>query len=279
MGDEGQVVRVIVKQRKAGILVKILISSRKIPEIGDKFCSAIAQKGTCGMIYSEEDMPFFENGTTPDIIINPHCIPSRMTINQLMACIMGKIKCVTKKETRDGIGDLKIDGTPFENRDTFHILCKYLQDEGLAFDGTETMYNGFTGERMKTATFVGPTYYHRLKHLVSDKIHARAQGQVTSLTRQPNCGRAKNGGLRVGEMEKDSMLVHGISKFLKERMFETSDHFFIFICNDCGIISADSKQCHACEMKNIVKCNIPYAAKLLLQELNGMGIKTKLYAE
>ena len=173
----------------------------------------------------------------------------------------------------------EIDGTPFEHKDIFFKLCDRLKNEGFSFDGTEIMYNGFTGQQIEAAIFIGPTYYHRLKHLVSDKIHARAQGQVTSLTRQPNCGRAKNGGLRVGEMEKDSMLVHGITKFLRERMFENSDHFIVYICNICGIISASLEECHSCGNRKIVKCNLPYAAKWLFQELNAMGIKTKLTAD
>lgn len=269
-GEEGQVVKIVKNQGKNGFMLKIMISSYRIPEIGDKLCSNIAQKGTCGMILNQEDMPFLENGMVPDIIINPHCIPSRMTINQIMSCIMGKIKCITRKNYSD------MDGTPFENKYNFSQLCDLLQAEGMRRDGTEIMYNGMTGERIKTTIFFGPTYYHRLKHLVSDKIHARAQGQVTSLTRQPNCGRSKNGGLRIGEMEKDSLLVHGVSKFINERMFESSDFFYIYVCSQCKIISANIKECHVCGKATINKCNIPYACKLLLQELNGMGIKTLL---
>lgn len=268
-GEEGQVVKILKNYGKNGLLVKIVINSYRIPEIGDKFCSNIAQKGTCGMILNQEDMPFLENGMVPDIIINPHCIPSRMTINQMMACILGKIKCVSKSNTT------RLDGTPFENL-SFGQLCDLLSQEGYSRNGTETLYNGMTGERIKTMIFFGPTYYHRLKHLVSDKIHARAQGQVTSLTRQPNCGRSKNGGLRIGEMEKDSLLVHGVSKFINERMFESSDYFYIYVCNQCKIISSNIVECHSCGGNVIHKCNIPYACKLLLQELNGMGIKTLL---
>jgi DNA-directed RNA polymerase II subunit RPB2 len=266
--EDGQVTKIVIKPKKGRKIVKVVISKQKIPEIGDKFCSFTAQKGTCGMIYGQEDMPFTEQGITPDIIINPHCIPSRMTINQLIACVLGKVKCVTTQK-------FDADGTPFDKTTSFEQLCNRLQEEGFSRDGTEVMYNGFTGERIKTALFFGPTYYHRLKHLVADKIHARAQGQVTALTRQPNCGRAKNGGLRVGEMEKDSMLVHGISRFIKERMFETSDYFTVYVCNDCGIICS-SESCHACEKNSVSKTNIPYAAKLLFQELNAMGIKTKI---
>lgn len=265
--EDGQVVKIVIKPKKIGNIVKVVISKQKIPEIGDKFCSFTAQKGTCGMIYNQEDMPFTEQGICPDIIINPHCIPSRMTINQIIACVLGKIKCVTNKKFTS-------DGTPFEKTTNFKKLCDRLQEEGFNRDGTEILYNGFTGERIKAQIFFGPTYYHRLKHLVADKIHARAQGQVTALTRQPNCGRSKNGGLRVGEMEKDSMLVHGISRFIKERMFETSDYNTSFVCTNCGIICSEDI-CHSCKSDSS-NTNMPYAAKLLFQELNAMGIRTKI---
>ena len=264
-GEEGQVSRVIVTKGKAGLLVKILIATRKVPEIGDKFCSAMAQKGTCGMILKEIDMPFCTDGTVPDIVINAHCIPSRMTINQIMACVLGKV--LTQEE-------VSVDGTPFQNSsEKYKFLCNKLRECGMSDDGTDVMYNGMTGEKLECSVFHGPTYYHRLKHLVSEKIHARSHGQVAMLTRQPNCGRSKNGGLRVGEMEKDSMLVHGISKFIKERMFENSDYYLAYICTGCGTFANGKEWCDICE-KAVVKCNIPYATKLVLQELNGVGIST-----
>jgi DNA-directed RNA polymerase II subunit RPB2 len=268
--EEGQILRVITSTGRTGTIVKVLLGVQKIPEIGDKFCSNSAQKGTCGMIFNQEDMPFTAEGIVPDIIINPHCIPSRMTINQLMACVVGKIKCTSNMAKHQ-----ELDGTPFENSTSFSQLCDSLRDQGYARNGCERLYNGMTGEMIEASIFIGPTYYFRLKHLVSDKIHARAQGQLMSLTRQPNCGRAKNGGLRIGEMEKDSLLVHGVSRFIRERMFELSDFFIIYVCRSCGIISASTAKCHVCDMA-VYKCTLPYAAKLLLQELNGMGIKTKL---
>lgn len=268
--EEGQILKVVKSIGKTGCIVKIVVGVQKIPEIGDKFCSNSAQKGTCGMIFNAEDMPFTSEGIIPDIVINPHCIPSRMTINQLMACIVGKIKCTSRNEKHQ-----QLDGTPFEKKTTFSQLCDALTESGFSRDGCETMYNGMTGEKIESAIFMGPTYYFRLKHLVSDKIHARAQGQLTSLTRQPNCGRSKNGGLRIGEMEKDSLLVHGVSKFIRERMFELSDYFIIYVCKVCGVISNNVTRCHMCE-RPVYKCTMPYAAKLLLQELNGMGIKTSI---
>jgi len=265
-GEEGQVDRVLVSRGKTGLLIKVQVTSRRVPEIGDKFCSGMAQKGTCGMILPEIDMPFCSDGSVPDIIINAHCIPSRMTINQIMACILGKIS------TRVDVDDA--DGTPFQDSSTvFKTLCDRLEECGLAADGTDVMYNGMTGEKLECSVFHGPTYYHRLKHLVSEKIHARAHGQVAMLTRQPNCGRSKNGGLRVGEMEKDSMLVHGISKFVKERMFENSDYYVADVCRGCGSFAASSGWCETCGSA-VVRCNIPYATKLVLQELNAIGIST-----
>ena len=264
-GEEGQVDRVLVSRGKSGLLIKVMIASRRVPEIGDKFCSGMAQKGTCGMILKDVDMPFCSDGSIPDIIINAHCIPSRMTINQIMACVLGK---VSMRESVD------VDGTPFQNSsDVFQILCSKLKACGLASDGTDVMYNGMTGEQMSCSIFHGPTYYHRLKHLVSEKIHARSHGQVAMLTRQPNCGRSKNGGLRVGEMEKDSMLVHGISKFIKERVFENSDYYVANVCRGCGSFASSPAWCEKCS-KSVVRCNIPYATKLVLQELNAIGIST-----
>jgi DNA-directed RNA polymerase II subunit RPB2 len=264
-GEEGQVDRVLVSRGKNGLLIKVLVASRRAPEIGDKFCSGMAQKGTCGMILQTIDMPFCSDGSVPDIIINAHCIPSRMTINQIMSCVLGKLSTYS---------DTNIDATPFQNSpDIFKTLCDKLEECGMASDGTDVMYNGMTGEKIQCSVFYGPTFYHRLKHLVSEKIHARSHGQVAMLTRQPNCGRSKNGGLRVGEMEKDSMLVHGISKFVKERMFENSDYYVASICRGCGSFAASSTWCEKCG-EAIVRCNIPYATKLVLQELNAIGIST-----
>lgn len=264
-GEEGQVDRVLVTKGKYGLLIKVLVASRRVPEIGDKFCSGMAQKGTCGMIFEESSMPFCSDGSVPDIIINAHCIPSRMTINQIMSCVLGKVATCM---------DVDIDATPFQNSENvFKTLCDKLEECGMASDGTEVMYNGMTGEKIGCSVFYGPTYYHRLKHLVSEKIHARSHGQVAMLTRQPNCGRSKNGGLRVGEMEKDSMLVHGISKFIKERMFENSDHYVASVCRGCGSFANSNTWCEKCG-ESVVRCNIPYATKLVLQELNAIGIST-----
>ena len=190
-------------------------------------------------------------GIVPDIIINAHCIPSRMTINQLLECIGAKSGvCLGKFR----------DCTPFSKNST--NIIKYLQNElqsyGFTNDGNEVMYNGFTGEKFKTTIFIGPTYYQRLKHLVKDKIHARDRGNVQSLTRQPLEGRSRDGGLRFGEMERDCMISHGVSTFLKERLFDMSDPYNISVCKSCKQIIAEEGRCHICKGFNIStqKCSI-----------------------
>lgn len=280
---DGYVDRVVDSVINGCRIVKVVVAQMRVPEIGDKFCSAMAQKGTCGMIYSQEDMPFTSSGISPDIIINPNCIPSRMTINQIISTVMGKLYTVNPQpKFRKGdpfMENSPLDG-PTEKKDPATILYdlgKELEKNGFEADGTEIMYCGFTGRRIESRIFIGPTYYHRLKHMVKDKIHARSHGQVTTLHRQPNCGRSQGGGLRFGEMEKDCILVHGTTRFLNERMFLNSDPFQINVCVDCGMMASTSSKCHICKSLKIKKCNIPYSFKNLLLELNGMGIKTKLH--
>ena len=248
---------------------KVRTRKNRKPEIGDKLASRSAQKGTIGMIYNAEDMPFTKNGITPDIIMNPHAIPSRMTMAQLMECIMGKAAC--------HIGSIG-DATPFTSC-TVEDIAKVLELSGMERYGNEIMYNGRTGEQIKTEIFIGPTYYQRLKHMVSDKLHSRgSNGPIVMLTRQPSEGRARNGGLRLGEMERDAVLSHGMSNFLKERMLDVSDNYRIFICKKCGMnanVNPEKKiyKCVACnDDADIVQVRIPYAFKLLKQELYTMNI-------
>ena len=177
-------------------LAKVRVRSTRIPEIADKMCSRHGQKGTIGMIMDEEDMPVTEDGVIPDVIINPHCIPSRMTIAQLIECILGKVGSLKGKY---------FDGTPFEHFDSNHI-SELLQKEGFNGSGRETLYNGETGEMIKSQIFIGPTYYQRLKHMVHDKMHARAKGPINALTRQPSEGRSREGGLRLGKQIASAML-------------------------------------------------------------------------
>jgi DNA-directed RNA polymerase II subunit RPB2 len=232
--------------------------------------SRSAQKGTIGMVYKHQDMPFTKDGIVPDIIMNPHAVPSRMTMAQLMECIMGKACC--------HIGSYG-DGTPYSDC-SVESIAKVLEMSGMERYGNEIMYNGRTGEQIQTEIFIGPTYYQRLKHMVTDKIHARgSNGPIVMLTRQASEGRSKGGGLRLGEMERDSILAHGVSGFLKEKMIDTADNYRVFICKNCGLI------CEANPHRNIYKCKycktsteiaqvrIPYSFKLLSQELLTMSIK------
>jgi DNA-directed RNA polymerase II subunit RPB2 len=193
-GEEGQIDRIFESITPNGYrLVKIVIRTKKILEVGDKCASTIAQKGTIGMTYRQEDMPFTVDGIVPDLIINAHCIPSRMTISQLLECVLGK-RCAIKGKYGDS--------SPFTSSsiDIADKLCEELGKTGFERHGTEILYSGFTGEPLESRIFIGPTYYQRLKHLVSEKMHARARGSVTTLLRQPVSGRAQDGGLRFGSL-------------------------------------------------------------------------------
>tara|TARA_B110000093_G_C12968443_1_gene410931 strand:+ start:550 stop:4176 length:3627 start_codon:yes stop_codon:yes gene_type:complete len=255
---------------------KIKIRSNRIPTIGDKLSSRHGQKGIIGMIYNEEDLPFNKDGIVPDIIINPHAIPSRMTIAQLLECVMTKA-CINLGTTGDA--------SPFtfknvnQKRDD---IGEILQDNGFNKHCDEILYNPFTGEQMKTNIFFGPTYYQRLKHMVKDKIHSRsANGPIILLTRQPTEGRAREGGLRLGEMEVECSWAHGSLSFLKERLLECSDNYRLFVCKNCHNLSNvnDSKNIYKCfqcgNTTDFSQIRIPYACKLLFQEIEAMSINTK----
>lgn len=251
---------------------KVRIRILRKPVIGDKFSSRHGQKGTIGNIIDEKDMPFTKDGLKPDIIINPHAIPSRMTIAQLKETLLGKVLIEL---------GLFGDGTSFEN---FNIsdICKLLQNEGYESNGNQILYNGLTGEQLETSIFIGPVFYQRLKHMVIDKTHSRSYGPKVNLTRQPAEGRTRSGGLRYGEMERDCMCSHGASRFNKERLYDVSDAFSVHTCNKCGMISAynDKKHIHLCTVCNnttdFSKVNIPYACKLLFQELLAMNIAPRI---
>lgn len=282
--EEGKVDRIIRTSKKGILMFKIVIAQQKRPEIGDKFCSDMAQKGTVGMILDEIDMPFMADGSIPDMIINPHCLPSRMTINQIMASVLGKV-CCAKNETFGDASPFKEvtdDGSEAPKiKDKIHKICKELEECGYDYNGTETMMCGWTGEKLRAEIFFGPVYYHRLTHMVSDKIFSRASTNQKrhTITRQPLNGRANEGGLRIGEMEKDCMLVHGASKFLHEKMFDQSDKFIINLCVPCKSYFKVAKDenglfyCTGCDGIDIVKFNFPFAAKLVFQELTAMGQK------
>ncbi|PNH02804.1 DNA-directed RNA polymerase II subunit RPB2 [Tetrabaena socialis] len=255
---------------------KVRIRHERCPTIGDKFSSRHGQKGTMGMNFRMEDMPFTADGLVPDIIVNPHAIPSRMTIGQLMECILGTA-CVAY----GAFGD----ATPFTGTTVEHI-GDLLQKAGHSRMGNHVLYNSRTGEQITTTIFMGPTYYQRLKHMVEDKIHSRSSnGPVVLLTRQPAEGRARDGGLRLGEMEIECQWSHGMLHFLKERFMECSDNYRVFTCRKCGMIAVCNPEkklfsCRACKnITSFAEIRLPYACKLLLQEIQTMAIGAKFLTD
>ena len=254
---------------------KVRIRNFRKPVIGDKFSSRHGQKGTIGNIIPEEDMPFTANGLKPDIIINPHAIPSRMTIAQLKETLLGKVLLEM---------GLFGDGTSFGEFDISTIIDK-LNELGYESKGNELMYNALTGEQLTMNIFIGPAFYQRLKHMVNDKQHSRSIGPMVNLTRQPAEGRSRDGGLRFGEMERDCMIAHGASRFTKGRIYDASDAFSVFICNKCGLIASFNNKehihyCNTCGNRNDFKyVELPYACKLMFQELITMNIAPRIMCE
>jgi len=234
------------------------------------------QKGTCGLLLNPEDMPRTSGGLVPDIIINPHCIPSRMTIAQLLETLLGKLGCE--------VGALG-DGSPFNNVTVEGVANSLKNDYGMEPYGNEIMYNGHNGRMLETSIFIGPCFYQRLRHCSADKLHSRASGPLVMLTRQPAEGRAREGGLRFGEMERDCVCAHGISEFTKERFMECSDGFYCYTCRSCGLISvANPKEgiwsCTSCDnTTDFSPIQIPYASKLFLQELESMCISNRIITD
>ena len=279
-------------------IAKIRLREERIPNLGDKMASRSGQKGTIGMVIPECDMPFTKDGIRPDLIINPHAIPTRMTIGQLVECITGKACSVY-----GAFGDC----TAFNNKGSkIGVYGELLSNAGFHSSGNEILYNGMTGEQIETEIFMGPTYYMRLKHMVKDKINYRATGPRTALTRQPVSGRANDGGLRIGEMERDVVISHGATNFLKESMMDRGDKYHMAICNQTGMIaiynpsknlfmspmadgpiqytgSIDGKTMN---IENITRfgrsfsvINIPYSLKLLIQELQTINLQMRIITE
>ena len=268
---------------------KVRVRNFRKPSYGDKFSSRHGQKGTCGNIIPECDMPFTKEGLKPDIIINPHAIPSRMTIAQLKETLLGKV-----------LLELGMfgDGTSFGNLDIKTIIGE-LQKLGYESYGNEIMYNGLTGEQLETSIFIGPVFYQRLKHMVADKQHSRAIGPMVNLTRQPAEGRSRDGGFRIGEMERDVMIAHGMSKFCRERLYDVSDKYSAYVCRKCGMLAAynDGNQktaipgretmaefsihlCNTCHnTTDFARVEIPYAYKLMSQELQTINVVPRLITE
>jgi DNA-directed RNA polymerase II subunit RPB2 len=264
---------------------KVRVRILRKPVFGDKFSSRHGQKGTCGNIIPECDMPFTKDGLRPDIIINPHAIPSRMTIGQLKETLLGKV-----------LLELGMfgDGTSFGNLDV-KTITEQLQNLGYESYGNELLYNGLTGEQLETNVYIGPVFYQRLKHMVNDKQHSRAIGPMVNLTRQPAEGRSRDGGFRIGEMERDVMIAHGASRFCRERLYDVSDKYSVHVCKKCGMIAAfnDGNKsrmyanadftihlCKTCDNKTeFARVEIPYAYKLLSQELQTINVVPRIITE
>jgi hypothetical protein len=270
----------------------------RIPAIGDKMASRSGQKGTIGMIIPEEDMPFTKDGIRPDIIVNPHAIPTRMTIGQLVECITGKA-CVIQGTFGDA--------TAFNNKGTkISQFAEILTKHKYHSSGNEILYNGMTGEQIETDIFIGPTFYMRLKHMVKDKINYRTQGPRTALTRQPVGGRANDGGLRIGEMERDVLISHGAANMLTESMMERGDKYYMAVCNKTGMIAVynPDKNLFLSPMadgplkftgsiaegnmavENVTRfgrdfsvVRIPYSFKLLIQELQCANVAMRIITD
>ncbi|KAH3902299.1 DNA-directed RNA polymerase III core subunit RET1 SCDLUD_002118 [Saccharomycodes ludwigii] len=247
-------------------LIKVLLRQNRRPELGDKFSSRHGQKGVCGIIVKQEDMPFNDQGICPDIIMNPHGFPSRMTVGKMIELVSGKAGTLN--------GSLEY-GTCFGGS-KLEEMSEILVNHGFNYSGKDMLYSGITGECLQAYIFFGPIYYQKLKHMVLDKMHARARGPRAVLTRQPTEGRSRDGGLRLGEMERDCVIAYGASQLLLERLMISSDAFEVDVCNKCGLMGY-SGWCTTCKSsENIVKMSIPYAAKLLFQELIAMNIAPRL---
>jgi DNA-directed RNA polymerase II subunit RPB2 len=264
---------------------KTRVRTLRKPVIGDKFSSRHGQKGTVGNIVPECDMPYNKDGIRPDIILNPHAIPSRMTIAHLKETLLGKV-----------LLELGMfgDGTSFGNLDVYTII-KELQKHGYESHGNEVLYDGHTGQQIETDIFFGPVFYQRLKHMVTDKEHSRSIGPVVNLTRQPAEGRSRDGGFRIGEMERDVMIAHGMSRFCRERLYNVSDKYAVHVCKKCGMIATFNNGdkgplrakpgvsihiCRTCDNKtDFAYVEIPYAYKLLTQELQTINIVPRIITE
>ncbi|MFB6174994.1 MAG: DNA-directed RNA polymerase subunit B [Candidatus Nanohalobium sp.] len=272
-GEQGKVDTVLVSETGDGDkLIKVKMREYRVPELGDKFATRHGQKGTVGMFVPDQDMPFTSQGITPDMILSTHAIPSRMTVSQIIELMAGKVGALR--------GD-PVDGTPYHN-ESKEKMKEQLEELGFEQTGKETMYNGLTGEEMEAEIMIGPGYYLKLSHMVGDKVHARARGPVTLLTKQPTEGRSQEGGLRLGEMEKDVFVGHGASLLLKERF--GADSTEIKVCDNCGEIAVEDREenrtyCPNCDSSSVEESEIPHAFLLLMNELKSMMMDTELELE
>jgi len=267
-GKPGSVDKVLITENEDGNkLAKVKVRSTMVPEVGDKFSSRHGQKGVIGAIVEEADMPFTPSGIKPDLIINPHSIPSRMTVGHLLETLAGKVGAMKAQE---------MDGTPF-NSVPKEELEKMMKQAGFRHDGKEVFYDGVTGERIMGEIFVGVVAYRRLFHMVAHKMQARARGPVQILTRQPTEGKEKEGGLRFGEMEGETLVGHGAAMLLQEKFIEDSDKVVELVCEKCGVIGINDqirnrRYCPICEGSKVYPVEMSYGFKLLLDELKALGV-------
>ncbi len=269
-GERGNADRIFLTETVNGNrLLKVSVRDQRIPEIGDKFASRHGQKGVIGLLVDEENMPFTSSGVIPDILFNPHSLPSRQTIGQLLETLAGKVAALSGR---------KVNASAFSNLSEEELRSK-LRELGFRSDGKEVMYSGITGEKMEVEIFTGVIHYMKLFHMVANKIQSRSRGPVALLTKQPTEGRAKEGGLRLGEMEKDVLIAHGAVLALKERF--SSDKTTVAVCKDCGLIThfdrvKNKYVCPVCKDSETVEVEMAYAFKLMLDELKTMGIYPKI---